>query len=142
VVDHRRAVDHPRKAHPRACTAASLGTHDPGLLLRSPDVQHAFVALEVPQILLRDVVLALVLAKAHQVNPAVGHEMLDGPHEGRGLRCHCRRRGETLAEVAAQVPHHAAHALQLRHVDVEVHPVDALALEHDVLAQDFANAVW
>ncbi len=45
-------------------------------------------------------------------------------------------------EVAAQVPHDATDALQLRHVDVEVHPVDALTLQHDVVAQDFADAVW
>jgi hypothetical protein len=39
-------------------------------------------------------------------------------------------------------PANAANALQLRHVNVDVHPVDALAFEHDVLAQDFADAVW
>ena len=51
-------------------------------------------------------------------------------------------RSKALAQVAGQVPHDATDALQLRHVDAEVHPVDALALEHDVVAQHFADAVW
>ena len=57
--------------------AAPLGAHDPRLLLRPPDVQHAFVGIEALQILARDVVLALVFAETHQRQPGVGHETLD-----------------------------------------------------------------
>ena len=62
-------------------------------------------------------------------------------HEGHGLGRHGRGRGEALTEMPTQVPHHAAYALQLRHVHVQVHPVDALALEHDVSAQNFAHTL-
>ena len=134
VIDHRRAVDHPRISHPRARAAASLGAHDPRLLLRPPDVQHTLVAIEALQIVPRDVVLALVLGKAHQIDLGVGHKTLDAAHERIGLGCHRHGRGKALTQVTSQIPHHPAHALQLRHVNVQVHPVDALALEHDVIA--------
>ena len=94
------------------------------------------------QILLGDVVLALVLGEADHLQPVLGDEALDAGDERLGLGCHRRGRSEALAQMAAQVPHDATDALQLRHVDVEVHPVDALAFEHDMVTQDFAHAVW
>jgi len=142
VVDHRRAVHHPRVGHAGGGAASTFGAHDAGLLLRPPDVQHALNGIEPLQDLLRDVVLALVLAEAHHLHALISDEAFDVGHERFGLRCHPGGRGKSLAKVAAQVPHHAADALQLRHVDVEVHPVDALTLQHDMVAQDFADAVW
>ena len=78
---------------------------------------------------------------------AVGPRLLDDKalnvgHERIGLRGHPCGRSKALTQVAAQVPHDPTDALQLRHVDVEVHAVDALTLQHDVVAQDFADAVW
>lgn len=141
VVDHRRAVDHPGIGRAGVRVATALGTHDTGLLLRPSDVQHAFVGVEALQILLGEIVLALVLAEADQIHAGLADEALDIGHERLGLGGDCRRRREALAEMAAKIPDHAAHALQLGNVDAEVHPIDALALEHDMVAQDIANAV-
>ncbi|MBN8248044.1 MAG: hypothetical protein J0L84_11435, partial [Verrucomicrobia bacterium] len=41
-----------------------------------------------------------------------------------------------LPQMPPQIPHHAADPLQLWNVDVQVHPVDALALKHHMLLQD------
>ncbi|MGX6566878.1 hypothetical protein [Cupriavidus necator] len=71
----------------------------------------------------------------------LGDKLLNAGHEGHGLGRHRRRRGKALTEMATQVPHHAADALQLRHVHVQVHPVDAFALEYDVIAQNFAHTL-
>lgn len=142
VVDHRRSIHDPRVGHAGGGAAATFGAHDAGLLLCPPDVEHALNGVELLQVLLRDLVLALVLGKAHHLHALLGDKALDGSHEGLGLRCHPGGRSEALTQVAAQVPHDTTDALQLRHVDVQVHPVDALAFEHDVVAQDFADAVW
>jgi len=142
VVDHGRAVHHPRVGPTGGGAAPTLGARDGGLLLRPPDVQHSFVTLELLQILLRDVVLALVLGEADHLHALIGDEALDVGHERIGLGRHPCGRGKALPEVAAQIPHDAPDALQLRHVDVEVHPVNALALQHDVVTQDFAHAMW
>ena len=133
VVHHRAAIDHPGIAHAGACTVAPLGAHHARLLLGAADIENPFVGVELLQILQGDVVLALMLAKAHQIHTLPGDKLLDACHEGGSLRRHCRGRGKALTEMTAQVPHHATYALQLRHINVQVHPVDALAFEHDVV---------
>jgi hypothetical protein len=142
VIDHRGSVHHPRVGHAGGGVAATLGAHHAGLLLCAADVQHAFVGVELLQDLLRDVVLALVFGKADHLHALLGDEAFDVGHEGIGLGGHASGRRKTLAEMATQVPHDATDALQLRYIDVEVHPVDAFTLQHDVIAQDFADAVW
>jgi hypothetical protein len=37
---------------------------------------------------------------------------------------------------------HAALALQHRHIDIEIHPVDALQLQGHMAIQDIGDAVW
>jgi hypothetical protein len=41
--------------------------------------------------------------------------------------------------VLSQEEHHSVDELQLGHVDVEVHPVDALHFEGDVIGEDFGG---
>ena len=141
VVDHGRAVDHPRVGHAAGRVAPPLGTYDSGLLLGAADIQHAFLGIEVPQIFLRHVVLALVLAEADHLQVVIGHEAFDVGEERLGLRSHTGGRREALPKMASQIPDHSADALQLRHIDVQIHPVDALALEHHVIEQNLADAV-
>ena len=88
MVHHRAAIDHPRIAHAGACTTAPLGAHHARLLLGAADVQNPFVGVEPLQILLGDVVLALVLAEAHQIHTLLGDKLLDVCHEGLGLGRH------------------------------------------------------
>src|SRR5262249_50046454 len=61
---------------------APLSPHDARLLLRLADIQHAFVLLELPNALLRDFVLALVLLKDNEIKVFGGNELLDVANEG------------------------------------------------------------
>ncbi len=142
VVYHGRGVHNPRIGRPGLRPAPPRGAHHAGLLLRAADVEHAFAAAEAREILLRDVVLALALAEMLQLQPLLLDELRDPRNERLRHRCHRRRRGEALAAVLPQVPHHASHVLQPGDVDVEVYPVDGLGLPRDVGPQDVANTPW
>ena len=69
-------------------------------------------------------------------------ERLDGLNEMPRDRLHEGRRRPRVAAVLAEEVHHAAYMLELRHIHVEVHPVDALDFQRDVLAQDLGDAPW
>jgi hypothetical protein len=99
VVDHPCGFDDPRIGRARVLTAAALGPHDACLFLRLADIQHALVLLELPQVPLRDVVLALALLKRNQINAFAGHELLDVANERLSHRRHGRRRSKSLAPV-------------------------------------------
>lgn len=87
------------------------------------------------QVLVHHIVLALPLREVHDrhaLGPGeagdVGDELL---RHGR----HQRGRGDRSPSVSGQEPHDLTGALQLRDEHVEVHPVDALDLEHDVIPE-------
>jgi hypothetical protein len=84
--------------------------------------------------LLGDLVLALALAEAHQLEPLFLDELLDASYERLAHRRHRRRGSKALAAVLAQVPHHAPDVLQPGHVGVEVHAIDGLVLQRHVVA--------
>src|SRR5262245_53236860 len=67
VVDHPSRVHNPGIGRARALTAATLGPHDAGLFLRLADIQHALAVLELPQVLLGNVVLALALLEGNAI---------------------------------------------------------------------------
>jgi hypothetical protein len=136
VIDHRGCVHNPRIGSSRLCTAPLLRPHHSRLLLGLADIEDAFRSLEASQVLLRDVVLALPLLEAHQIDALAVDERLDVANERLGHRRHRRRRGKSLAPMLAQEPHDAPYRLQQRHVDVEVHPVDPLELQNHVITQD------
>lgn len=48
-------------------------------------------------------------------------------------------RSDRQAELGVDIAHDPAGVLQLGHVDVETHPVDALDLEDRMLGDDIAN---
>ena len=89
--------------------------------------------------MLRDVVLALPFGETHQIDALVLDELLDATDERLGHRRHCVCRGEPLTPVLAQISDRGPDRLQVRHIDVEVHPVDGLNLQFDVIAQDFRH---
>jgi hypothetical protein len=47
--------------------------------------------------------------------------------------------GNRQSELALDVAQQPTGMLQLRHVDVAVHPVDALDLEHHMISEDIGN---
>ena len=133
------------------------GAHDPGiglaghrvapllgaiggrLLLRLADEEHPLVALEIGQVGLGDVVLALTLLEGDQVDTVLGDEVLDVGHEASGHRVHECRRSERRSPVALEESHHAGLVLELGHVEVQVHAIDALDLQGHVIVEHFGH---
>ena len=139
VVYHRRGSHQPGVALPRPGIHALLRPEYRRLLLGLADEDDALVALEAGQLLGHHVVLPLALRERDQRHAVLRHEDLDRRDEGLADRIHQRRGGERVATMRAEEVRHPALVLQLRHVDVEVHPVDALDLERRVLGEDLAR---
>ena len=142
VVDHRGGFHDPRIGSAGVPAAATLRAHDPRLLLGLADIQNALRLGEPSQVFLRDVVLALPLLEGNQIDAFVVDELIDVANERFRHRRHRRRRRKTLAPMNPQVAHHSAHRLQMRHVDIQVHPVDRLDLQHHMVTQDFRHRSW
>ena len=51
-----------------------------------------------------------------------------------------RGRGDRQTQLTVDEPEQTTRVLQLRHVDVEMHPIDALHLEGHVLGQDISHS--
>src|ERR1700726_1189762 len=139
VVDHRGGFHDPRIGSAGVPAAATLRAHDPRLFLGLADIEHALTLAEPSQVFLRDVVLALPLLEGNQIDALVVDELIDVANKRFRHRCHRRRRGKTLAPMNPQVAHHGSHRLQMRDVDIQVHPVDRLDLQLHMLTQDFRH---
>jgi hypothetical protein len=141
VVHHTGGLDDPRVGLAFRVTAL-LGAKQRCLLLRPPDEQHSLDAagrLEGGQVFPHHVVLALAL---DEIDPR--HALLDGEaaHRDRervGDLRQRRRRGHRQAELGVHVGDQPRRVLQPGHVDVQVHPVDALHLEDHVLGDDIGH---
>ena len=119
--------------------AAPLRAHDPRLLLGLADIEHAFALGEPPQILLGDFVLALPFLEGNQIDTLVDDELIDVANKSFRHRRDRRGRGKTLAPMNPQVADNSTNRLQMRDVDVQVHPVDRLDLQHHMVTQDIRH---
>jgi hypothetical protein len=88
---------------------------------------------------MHDVVLALALAEVHPRHVLVAGEAVHRRGERVGDLSQRRGGGDLQAELALDVAEQTAGVLQLRDVDVAVHPVDALHLEHHMIGQDIGD---
>jgi hypothetical protein len=122
--------------------ATLLGAKYRRLLLGLTDEYDAFGLIEAGQVLLHHVILALTLTELHHRNLLLFGEALHGGYEGFGHRVHQSRGSELVAAMKTKELRHATFALQHRHVDVEVHPVDALQLEGHMILENVGNALW
>src|SRR5205823_7284506 len=66
-------------------------------------------------------------------------EALQRGHERRGGGRHQRRGGERGAPVDTEEVGHPRRGLQLRDIHVQIHPVDALDIQRDLLLQNCGN---
>jgi hypothetical protein len=82
VVDHRSGFHYPRIGASRMPVAATLCAHDPCLLLSLADIEHTFALAKAPQVLLREIVLALPLLEDNQINAFIFDKSLDVANEG------------------------------------------------------------
>ena len=140
VVDHRGARDQPRIGGAGERVVAAFGAHHPGALLRLADVEHAFPTGELAQIPLRALILALAALEADQVYALALRVAFPLVDQAPRHRRHQRRRRHRMATYLTEEVRHAARALQQRHVDVEIQPVDAFELQRRMLAQYLRGA--
>jgi hypothetical protein len=137
-------VDHPGGAlDPGVGTAvvpaSLLGAEQRALLLGPADEQHAFGAGEVGQVGVRKVVLALALGKVHPGDGVVAGESVHRLGERLGDRRQGGGGSHRHPQLPVDVADQPGRVLQLRDVQVQVHPVDALDLEQRVLTQDIGH---
>jgi hypothetical protein len=90
-------------------------------------------------VLAHHVVLALPRPEVHDRDAAARGELADLRVERLSTLRQDSGRGDRLAQVLPDEPHDAEVALELRHVQVAVDPVDALQLEQHVAGQDISG---
>jgi hypothetical protein len=139
VVDHGRRLHDPRIGRAGTRAAPNLRAHNAGFFLCLADVQHTFGLLELAQIPLRNIVLALPLLERNEINAFSSDELLDIANKGFAHRRHRCRRRKPLAMVNPQIPHRGAHRLQVGHINVEIHAVDRLVLKHYMITQHISH---
>jgi hypothetical protein len=91
-------------------------------------------------VFVHDVVLALALGEVHPGHPLVAGEPAYRRRKRVGDLAQRRGRGDRQPELALDVAQQPTGMLQLGHVDVAVHPVDALDLEHHVIGEDLGDS--
>ena len=101
--------------------------------MSDPDEEDSFRLFEVAQFLLQDIILALALLKAHQLQALTLDERFDGFDEAVGHGNGLFGGGKTITQVAAAEGCDASLAGELGHIGIEVHPVDALQFQHDMI---------
>ena len=138
LVDDAGAPGDPRIRLPFT-VAAPLGPEHLVLLLRAADEHHPFLRGERRQALVHHIVLALPPSKIHHRDLVITGEPADRGCERIADRGQRSCRGHLAAKLAAQIAHQCKFGLQRRHVDVEIHPVDALNLEHHMIRQDVSD---
>ena len=133
-------ADDPRVAPP-VRRVPLLGPEHRGLLLCLADEHNAFGALEALQSLGHHIVLALPRPELHHLDLVLSGITFQLCHETPAHRRHQRRGGEGLLTVTAKEPGNVLVALQGRHVNIEVHPVDPLDRQGHVITQYLRNAL-
>ncbi|MBV8091137.1 MAG: hypothetical protein JO139_16510 [Alphaproteobacteria bacterium] len=96
---------------------------------------HPFFALEVAEVLEHHIVFALALGKEHERQSMSGDETVQFRDEMPAHLTHQRRGCQGLAAMVAEKAHRPIGAPQPRYVDVEVHAVDPLHRQSDVIGE-------
>src|ERR1700736_739542 len=103
---------------------------------------YAFGVIEVPELFGHDLILALSLLELDQGHSVLLRKAFGSGHKALGHRFHENRGGDGLAPVAAKKSHHPAFVLQGGHINIQIHPVNRLELEGDVVLENLGYAVW
>ena len=121
---------------------AALGAEHRGLLLRLANEQDAFFGGELVAVGGGHVILALPLLERHDRHLLLLGELVHAGEEGLGDGIHQNAGGELVAEMEPEEGSHPGGPLQCGHVNVEVHTVDALHFQGDVLAENLGDTAW
>ena len=139
-VDHGGGIDDPRNG-PSRLQAFAGGPRDPHLLLSDADKDHPFLRFELAQLLFQDVIFALALLKADQLQALLLDEVCNGFDEALGHLDGLFGGGKTVAQIAATKGGNARLAGELGDVSVKIHAVDALKLQDDMIFLELGQAV-
>jgi hypothetical protein len=140
VVDHCGGGHDPRVGRPRGGVVSSFGVEDSSFLLGPADEQHSLRALGSGQVLVHDVVLALTLAEVDHRETVIDGVATNAGDEVLAHRRHQRRGRDLETPMPGQEPDDLSDALQFRDVDVQIHPVEGLDLEHHMVRQDISSS--
>ena len=86
-----------------------------------------------------DVDVAITLLEMHNGNVVLLGEDIDGLAEPVAHLFHHRGRGDHHAQVTPHEAHHLARGLEVRHVGVQVDPVEALEIEHHMVIEQVVH---
>ena len=139
VVDHRLLLAQPRVPLAGYQVPALPGPPHPGLLLGHPGEQDLLPSVVAGQVAPGDLVLALPLGEADQVQAADVDVVADVRGEPLGHRAHQRRGHELVPAVMAEEPVDALPVLQPRLPEGQQHPVNAADLQPHVTGQDLGG---
>ena len=85
------------------------------------------------------IILTLTLAEVDQRHLLLGREPAHRSVERLGHRRQRSRRADLAPELTTQVPDQPQLPLQLRNVGVQIHTVDALHLEEDMIGKHISG---
>ena len=142
VVYHGRGVVNPRDGAPALPEALADGARHASLLLGDADKEDTLPRFELPQPLVHDIVFAHPFLKADNRGRLSLHEVehLAAKPFAQGHRF--LGRSEPVALVAAEIGCHSRCARQLRHIEVQIHAVDAFQLKDDIFTLEFRDVFW
>ena len=140
VVDHRLLLAQPRVPLAGHRVPPLPGPPHPGLLLGHPGEQDLLPAVMPGQVPPGDLVLALPLGEADQVQAADVDVVADVRGEPLGHRAHQRRGHELVPAVVAEEPVDALPVLQPRLAEGQQQPVDTADLQRHVTGQDLGGS--
>jgi hypothetical protein len=141
VVHHGGGPHDPRVRLTGLWTPALLSAEHRGLLLRFADEDDPFFLAEVAQVLRHHRVFSLSFAERHQRHILAHHKLFQRRHKAPTHRAHQGRRRQRLAAMVPEEAHYPKLGLQPWHIDVEVHPVDALDRKLHMILEDIGNAL-
>src|SRR6266849_4093881 len=141
VVHHRTAPHDPRVRPTGFRTPAPLGAEHRGVFLGLADKHHPFLTGKAPQMLSHHGVLALSFLKLHQWDLMPRHKVFQRRHKSPGQWAHQSRRWQRLATMFAEESDNPPFILQPRHIDVEVHAIDAVDRQLHMTADDLSHAL-
>ncbi len=142
VIDHRRGTHQPGIGGAGLLIAPPLGAEHGRLFLRLTNEENPFLTLELAPVSGYHIVLALFLLECHQGEVLLLGELLHGCDEILGDGIHQSAGSELVTAVKAEEACDSSRALQGRDVHVQVHPVNSLDLQGDVLLKHFRNGPW
>ena len=88
---------------------------------------------------LHDIVLALALFKPDQIDFVIEPKLHDRFHKSVSHLCDLLGGGKAISQMPAHKACNSRLAGQLRHVSIQIHPVNTLQFQDDMFALEFGN---